>query len=355
MTKRENPNLLPDLLTALFRHQVGPGEWHIYDDSPPQKTDGFILSSWAMNQYLRPYFNRRTKDDRIESKDLFAKWCQKHDLSHPHVFGLWPGQGKSSSSKVADTVLASRAEYIVAKARSGAHGDGLKILPTKNIKSSNKLENKLSNIAGGNDLVLQELISQHPHFSKPHPPSINTIRAVTFKHKNGSIEIDGTVWRIGYKGLRIDSWRRGGIAANVDPATGVAGPGCQLAADKGVIWYDRHPETTQTITGRQLPYWHDTIQLVQKAARAFKPQRWLGWDIAMTKNGPTLLEVNDGWALPIMAVHRGGTVPFSWVDRLEEAGAAHLASSRINLPRTILYLRTVAKRYYSRYITPNKS
>src|ERR1017187_7711074 len=57
-----------------------------------------------------------------------------------------------------------------------------------------------------------------------------------------------------------------------------------------------HPDTGAPIVGVVLPYWHESIDLVLRAhAVAFSRFAFLGWDIALTKEEPLLLETNSGW------------------------------------------------------------
>ena len=56
---------------------------------------------------------------------------------------------------------------------------------------------------------------------------------------------------------------------------------------------DRHPRTGAALDGIEMPGWHEVRELVLRAARAFGALRTVGWDVAMTPDGPVLVEGNS--------------------------------------------------------------
>jgi len=88
-------------------------------------------------------------------------------------------------------------------------------------------------------------------------------------------------------------------------ATSVAGILCSIEPESGRVRQaallggepvDRHPDTGTRIIDASLPYWQESVALVLRAhAAAFARFPFLGWDIALTPNGPLLLETNSGW------------------------------------------------------------
>jgi hypothetical protein len=63
-----------------------------------------------------------------------------------------------------------------------------------------------------------------------------------------------------------------------------------------------HPATRVSLHGRRVPFLERAESLAVGAHRFFGLQRVLGWDVALTPDGPKLLEVNSlpgviGWEL----------------------------------------------------------
>ena len=47
--------------------------------------------------------------------------------------------------------------------------------------------------------------------------------------------------------------------------------------------------------GFQIPFWKDTIKMVTSAALYSQENKSVGWDIAITEEGPELIEANHNW------------------------------------------------------------
>lgn len=64
-----------------------------------------------------------------------------------------------------------------------------------------------------------------------------------------------------------------------------------------------HPETGVAFDGYRIPLWRDAIELARTAHRVFPAFGSLGWDIAITADGPRLIEANAWWDPPTYAPH----------------------------------------------------
>jgi hypothetical protein len=58
-------------------------------------------------------------------------------------------------------------------------------------------------------------------------------------------------------------------------------------------WHERHPVTGVEIVGRPVPCWEQVVALVQRAHRVVSDRVLVGWDVAITPEGPVLLEGNS--------------------------------------------------------------
>jgi hypothetical protein len=90
----------------------------------------------------------------------------------------------------------------------------------------------------------------------------------------------------------VDNFHAGGIAANVDLATGMLGRATDIGLTPDIGWLDRHPDAGGVITGRVLPFWSEVLALARRAHSVFNQRLVAGWDIAILSEGPVLVEGN---------------------------------------------------------------
>ena len=142
--------------------------------------------------------------------------------------------------------------------------------------------------------LLQQRIQQHPEMSRLHPPSINAIRLVTFNNE-GNVQVFWAALKIGARGNRVDNVACGGLAVRIDLTSGrLQGDGMFLPGQGTTT--DRHPDTGVLFDGFEIPYFHEAIQSAKDAHRHLYGVHSIGWDIAITPAGPTIIEGNDNWA-----------------------------------------------------------
>ncbi|HHB1557816.1 TPA: sugar-transfer associated ATP-grasp domain-containing protein, partial [Vibrio cholerae] len=141
------------------------------------------------------------------------------------------------------------------------------------------------------DYLIEEKINQHSFNLKFHSHSVNTVRVDTLLTKSGEVIINSAYLRIGRNGRNVDNWsgKLGGIGVNINIDNGTLGE-CGIDYSRKI--YTHHPDTQICFSGLTIPYWNDIIDIVKKAALELPKLRSLGWDVALTENGPILLEVN---------------------------------------------------------------
>ncbi|MBR3268361.1 MAG: hypothetical protein IKI58_06515 [Oscillospiraceae bacterium] len=156
----------------------------------------------------------------------------------------------------------------------------------------------------GKNVLLEDLIIQHPEMSAMNPSSVNTLRVMSLRCADGKPRIMAAVLRMGRAGQSVDNFSGNGIAAAIDAKTGVI---CTRGIDAEFKHYVVHPDTGKQIVGFQIPHWDQLKEMVQKAALVVPEVRFVGWDFAIRENDVMLVEGNEypgtrAWEMPS---HRG--------------------------------------------------
>ncbi len=125
------------------------------------------------------------------------------------------------------------------------------------------------------------------------PAAVNTIRIFTQLDDQGNVDILGCRLRISINSP-VDNMAAGNIAAPIDERTGcLSGPGVYSDITKEEEQF--HPVTNVKITGFQIPFWEETLNMVKEAAVLHPQNGSIGWDVVVTEKGPGLIEGNHDW------------------------------------------------------------
>lgn len=141
--------------------------------------------------------------------------------------------------------------------------------------------------ANGQYLV-EETILQHPEMERLHPGSINTVRIVTLL-VHDKPDVMYALIRVGGKGQCVDNICCGGLYAPVDESGAVFHDAFCETEER---FYDCHMESGVKFIGFQVPYFHEAVELVKKAAKVVPQVGYVGWDVAIGETGPLLIEGN---------------------------------------------------------------
>lgn len=154
------------------------------------------------------------------------------------------------------------------------------------------------------DYLLQAEVRQHEDMFKMGPNSVNTCRIVTVLY-DGRAQLFSAVLRCGTeKAGCVDNWAAGGIAVGVNPDGSLAKEGFYKPG-KGLIATE-HPDTGVKFNEFVIPFYQDAVDAALRAQQAFPECPCIGWDVAITVDGPIFIEGNDNWEISLMQVCNGG-------------------------------------------------
>src|SRR5690554_2127915 len=237
--------------------------------------------------------NDKAYIEEVDNKELF----NKNFLEFSNKIFVF---SKSQSGEVLEFLKSKKDKKIVVKNPNSTAGRGVKIYTI--IESNNsffidnlKIEDFCSNHFMENDSIyFEDFIVQHNAINNISPSAVNTLRIISIVDDNGKPEIIGSVFRISVN-CSIDNYSVGNLAAEIDLNTGKVITGGIIKRASCDNYHDTHPITNQPILGFQIPFWDETIAMVKKAAWVVPQVRTIGWDVAITENGPVLIEGNSKW------------------------------------------------------------
>lgn len=137
-------------------------------------------------------------------------------------------------------------------------------------------------------LFLEELIVQNKKWGLICPGSVNTLRVMT-KNINGNPDIFFIAARIGSGKSIADNFHQGGFGVTVDFEQGIlVGNGTSKALEE----YEYHPASNIKFDGYKIPYFNEIKEMTIELAKINTKVMVVGWDVAITENGPCIIEGN---------------------------------------------------------------
>lgn len=133
-----------------------------------------------------------------------------------------------------------------------------------------------------------------------------TLRVVTSRPYDGVPEPQAVVLKMPTGSNVADNFANEGVAAPVGIESGQVGAAVSKSVE-GMIkgeTFSHHPDTNAPIAGLRLPDWKSTRDICVEAHSRFHAFHSIGWDVAITPDGPVLLEGNHDWD-PIVAQQPG--------------------------------------------------
>lgn len=146
--------------------------------------------------------------------------------------------------------------------------------------------------------ILQEALTQHDAMNALNPHSVNTVRIVTVM-KDGEPFVLTSVLRVGTKSSgNVDNWAAGGLSVGCLDSGYLKKYGFYkpMYGTKTAV----HPDTGIAFSDFQIPMYDQIVDLVLHAHKQLYLMHSIGWDVAVTDQGPVIIEGNDNWEISLM-------------------------------------------------------
>lgn len=166
--------------------------------------------------------------------------------------------------------------------------------------------NYLDELFNSAQYLIQERVVQHSEMSRMYPSSLNTIRLVTIKNKkDGTINVFPSNLRIGAHGSFVDNGSQGGIGVGVHLDSGKLFEYGLQKPPYGTKT-KTHPDTGVVFADFTIPFFKEAKEQAVFLHSKLDGIYSIGWDIAITEDGPLFIEGNDNWELQAIQRTHGG-------------------------------------------------
>jgi hypothetical protein len=138
--------------------------------------------------------------------------------------------------------------------------------------------------------VIEQYLEQHERMRTFNPSSVNTMRLWVLRPAAGPARLLGGYLRIGRSGSLVDNQSSGGIIARIDPESGILRAATDGHVDRPE--YAVHPDHGAPIAGQTVPCWREATALAERTLPLFPHLRFAGFDVAVSADGPVIIELN---------------------------------------------------------------
>lgn len=179
----------------------------------------------------------------------------------------------------------------------------------------------------GMNFIVQELICQHPDLEALYPGSVNTLRYITYRTKNGFVSAPALL-RIGSGGGELDNIHAGGMGIGMDNDGILMEKAYRLGYGDSNETFTRHPDTHIVFKGYKIPM----MKQIHDAACTLHSRTpnigVIAWDITVNDQNEIIIieancagqgiwlpqivseksvfEENTPWILEMLGKHKNG-------------------------------------------------
>lgn len=296
---------------AALLFQFSPEEYRLYEcfrsEVSMEDIGRFFPTFHVRFSSYRRKLNDRSWRHILENKWVFHLHMKALNIRVAPLVAAWFGDyGVSSSGRLLSSIdelgsiILPAQRGIVVKPIGGQRGIDVTVLPVGKYNAAKwhdtvvPLLSSGSRYRGAEGFIIEECIEQDECLNELSPYALNTIRVNTVIDSQGKCRVHGAALRLSRPTTGgVDNLNAGGIKVPIDHRSGTTGDGKLLSNPEGR--YSHHPDTGVKISGRQIPQWEKILELAARAATAVPQLRSVGWDIAVSKTGPVLIEGNHDW------------------------------------------------------------
>lgn len=278
VSKKTNKNLLFilfDMTKCGLKYQAGYYDYQEFEFYNLNKEQRKTYLTRGKNNEIVKKFNDKSKfyifDNKEEMYKIYNKFLKRQ----------WMVLNENNYNDFLDFFKQNK--VIIVKPIDGEGGKGI-----EKYEYINGEESKIvySSLLFKKQLLVEQCIKQHPDMNKLYNKSVNTLRMFTF-YKDGQAYFLQAILKVGNGGV-VDNFSSGGMYTYVDDEGTVYAEAIDQMDNK----YYKHPISNETIVGFKVSMFKEAVGMVKEAAKVVPEMGYIGWDVAISEDGPVLVEGN---------------------------------------------------------------
>ena len=292
--------IMLDMAWCLARYGAGYYDYQIFNFYEMNAAQRKTYVTRFISKKLNMYLNDLDYCHLFDNKDEFYA-----------TFGDYTGRSylELTNATVEDVAkFIEGKDRIFCKMRDLTCGKGCERLDIADFENVQALYDYLKQ---KNLYTIEDVIVNHPDVAKLYDNACNSMRIITLLGDDGKPNCLYAVHKIGLNGSIIDN---NCMFAPVDLETGKYLYAPHSGDTTLGIVYEEHPNTHIKLPGYQFPFVKEAVQMCLDASLVVPQIRYVGWDVAITANGPVIIEGNtycahDFWQLPPHTPDKIGMLP----------------------------------------------
>jgi hypothetical protein len=290
----------------------------IADPATPPEIMAEVVSI-VRSIHMQRAINPKGYDYVTEDKGVFYHYCMGADIRVPRLYAVfdpllgWTANGELLNGKD-DWVRFFRDEVpdsLVIKPTMGLQAKSVFILTRDQDAftdhsgqrySATDLFDVFATHTEFDRFIIQERVENHPDLIElTDTAALHTVRIVTGIDSNGEVLIFFAAQKLVGGSNLLDGFFCGAAGNYLAELSLDQGRivkvliGTEDGFELGVL--ETHPKTGHSLVNFRVPYWQATRDMVIDAARKFAPIKTIGWDVAITPDGPVIIEGNTSWGI----------------------------------------------------------
>lgn len=313
-SKAANRNVCSILYDFLLLHKsalVSKEEYSNYQFYNADKS--FRESFLSMGQAWKLWGVLNPRNYACIARDKYLSHCLLENLQIPKsdLYIYYNPQLATNTEKLAynyDGVVGiikklNIKQCVIKPSQDSAHGQGVVVCINIEIRDNKCIlrrfdgnEIELKNILKGQPLLFESIVKQNHQFTSFNQSSVNTVRMMTALYPNNEVKVIASFIKIGRTGSCVDNAGSGGnVDVAIDIPTGKLYNAIEFNSWHNIVKITHHPDTNSPIEGECIQNWDKIVKYVCDFQARIPQIKIIGWDVAITEQGPVIIEINNWW------------------------------------------------------------